>query len=99
MIPPGLTGPVRVVTDEDDVPKSMEGVAAALAAQGALPSLPGGRYRPPNCTARHTVAIIVPYKDREANLKTLLLNLHPFLQKQQVCSTYSNKILRHYYYP
>ncbi|XP_060069242.1 putative uncharacterized protein DDB_G0290989 [Ylistrum balloti] len=44
----------------------------------------GGRYRPTHCTARHRVAIILPFRDREIHLKIFLNNLHPFLQKQQL---------------
>ncbi|XP_021366784.1 beta-1,4-N-acetylgalactosaminyltransferase bre-4-like [Mizuhopecten yessoensis] len=44
----------------------------------------GGRYRPTHCTARHRVAIVVPFRDREIHLKILLNNLHPFLQNQQL---------------
>ncbi|KAJ8306817.1 hypothetical protein KUTeg_014901, partial [Tegillarca granosa] len=44
----------------------------------------GGRYKPPDCIARHRVAIIVPYRNREENLKVFLKNLHPFLQSQQL---------------
>ncbi|KAJ8306825.1 hypothetical protein KUTeg_014909 [Tegillarca granosa] len=31
----------------------------------------GGRYKPPDCIARHRVAIIVPYRNREENLKNI----------------------------
>ncbi|CAK1555897.1 unnamed protein product [Leptosia nina] len=44
----------------------------------------GGRYSPPNCTARHKVAIIVPYRDRQQHLAIFLNHMHPFLMKQQV---------------
>ncbi|XP_028325838.1 beta-1,4-galactosyltransferase 3-like isoform X1 [Gouania willdenowi] len=44
----------------------------------------GGRYRPPDCEARHRTAIIIPYRDREHHLKVLLYFLHPFLQRQQL---------------
>lgn len=44
----------------------------------------GGRYKPPNCTSRHRVAIIVPFRDREIHLKIFLNNLHPILQRQQI---------------
>ncbi|XP_063365821.1 beta-1,4-N-acetylgalactosaminyltransferase bre-4-like [Cydia amplana] len=44
----------------------------------------GGRYSPPDCLARHRVAIIVPYRDRLKNLATFLNHMHPFLIKQQL---------------
>uniref|UniRef100_A0A672MIR2 Beta-1,4-galactosyltransferase n=1 Tax=Sinocyclocheilus grahami TaxID=75366 RepID=A0A672MIR2_SINGR len=44
----------------------------------------GGRYRPPNCEARHRTAIIIPHRNREHHLKVLLYYLHPFLQRQQL---------------
>lgn len=45
---------------------------------------PGGRYTPLTCEARHRVAIIVPYRDRETHLKVFLKYIHPFLQQQQL---------------
>jgi hypothetical protein len=44
----------------------------------------GGRNNPKNCTARHKVAIIVPYRNRLDNLNTFLRHMHPFLSKQQI---------------
>lgn len=44
----------------------------------------GGRYRPPDCEARHRTAIIIPHRHREHHLKFLLYYLHPFLQRQQL---------------
>ncbi|XP_049876132.1 beta-1,4-N-acetylgalactosaminyltransferase bre-4-like isoform X2 [Pectinophora gossypiella] len=44
----------------------------------------GGWYSPPNCTAKHRVAIIVPYRDRQQHLAIFLNHMHPFLMKQQV---------------
>ncbi|XP_066532385.1 beta-1,4-galactosyltransferase 3 [Hoplias malabaricus] len=44
----------------------------------------GGRYRPPDCEARHRTAIIIPHRNREHHLKYLLYYLHPFLQRQQL---------------
>lgn len=44
----------------------------------------GGHWSPPGCLARHRVAIVVPYRDREAHLRMLLHNLHGFLSKQQL---------------
>lgn len=45
---------------------------------------PGGRFRPKDCKARHRVAIIIPYRDREEHLRTFLHNIHPMLMRQQV---------------
>jgi len=44
----------------------------------------GGSWRPDNCTARHKVAIVVPYRDRGEHLRILLAHLHPVLQRQQL---------------
>nr|CAG4645725.1 EOG090X0AZ6 [Lynceus sp. MCZ IZ 141354] len=45
---------------------------------------PGGCYRPLYCTARHRVAIVIPYRNREEHLRVFLENMHPFLQRQQL---------------
>lgn len=75
MIPPGLVG---------RFPVSLEDVPEFPGLEELLPQLePGGRWRPPGCNARHKVAIIVPYRDREDHLRTFLLNIHRFLQRQQ----------------
>ncbi|XP_076461530.1 beta-1,4-galactosyltransferase 4-like [Babylonia areolata] len=44
----------------------------------------GGYFRPTACQSRERVAIIVPYRDREANLHILLRNLLPFLWRQML---------------
>jgi len=44
----------------------------------------GGRWAPKTCQARYKVAIVIPYRDREDNLKIFLNNIHPFLSKQQL---------------
>ena len=44
----------------------------------------GGRFKPKQCTARHRVAIIVPYRDRDEHLRTFLFHMHSFLTKQQI---------------
>ena len=78
MIPPGLRGPIKV-TLPSEVPSSMEEI------ESQFPDLlPGGRSMPRNCTARHRVAIIVPYRDRELHLRTFLLNIHSFLSRQML---------------
>jgi len=76
MIPPGLHGrfPVTVtdIPSFDDMGKE-------------FPRLDlGGVFKPEGCEARHRVAIIVPYRDREPHLRAFLLNIHRFLQRQQI---------------
>ncbi|KRZ68283.1 Beta-1,4-N-acetylgalactosaminyltransferase bre-4 [Trichinella papuae] len=44
----------------------------------------GGLHVPRNCTSVDDVAIIIPYRDRDQHLRTLLLNLHSFLIRQQL---------------
>ena len=44
----------------------------------------GGRWWPAHCRARHRVAIIVPYRDREAHLKIFLRHIHSYVQAQQI---------------
>lgn len=44
----------------------------------------GGRYQPPDCEARHRVALIVPFRDRDIHLKIFLNNIHSFLMRQQL---------------
>lgn len=43
-----------------------------------------GTHRPDTCTARQTVAIIIPYRDRDSHLHSLLQTLHPMLEKQHL---------------
>jgi len=76
MIPPGLHG--RFPVTLTDIP-SLDEMAKEF------PQLEkGGIFRPKGCEARHRVAIIVPYRDREPHLRAFLLNIHRFLQRQQV---------------
>ncbi|XP_046558093.1 beta-1,4-N-acetylgalactosaminyltransferase bre-4-like, partial [Haliotis rubra] len=42
-----------------------------------------GYHQPAGCAFPQRLAIIIPYRDREVNLKILLNNLHRVLQKQQ----------------
>ncbi len=44
----------------------------------------GGTWEPRNCTSRHHVAIIIPYRDRDEHLRMFLAHMHPFLQRQQL---------------
>jgi len=44
----------------------------------------GGRFYPEHCIPRQRVAIIVPFRNRNDQLKTFLLNIHPFLKRQLI---------------
>lgn len=75
LVPPKLVGRLKVMTD---VPKMSQ-------LEECFPDLePGGRFKPPNCTARFKVAIVIPYRDREQHLRIFLHNIHPILQRQQL---------------
>lgn len=47
----------------------------------------GGFYMPTECKPRESVAIIIPFRDREEHLRILLNNLHPVLYRQQLAYT------------
>ncbi|XP_076820561.1 beta-1,4-galactosyltransferase 2-like isoform X1 [Clavelina lepadiformis] len=45
----------------------------------------GGYYPgPANCTATNSVAVVIPYRDREVHLRYLLTYIHLILQRQQI---------------
>ena len=44
----------------------------------------GGKFHPSNCSARHKVAIILPYRDRLKILEHFLFHMHRILQRQQL---------------
>ncbi|KAJ0174765.1 hypothetical protein K1T71_009873 [Dendrolimus kikuchii] len=47
--------------------------------------LPGGIYKPPECKARYSAAIIVPYRgNNRTSLNYFLYLIHQFLMKQQL---------------
>ena len=74
----GLHGEINVISKPEQVPEMSE-------LEKLFPELElGGRYRPPHCTSRHKVAIIVPFRDREDHLRTFLFNLHTLLPRQQL---------------
>ncbi|CAI9737032.1 beta-1,4-N-acetylgalactosaminyltransferase bre-4-like [Octopus vulgaris] len=43
----------------------------------------GGHYKP-NCLTKESVAIIIPYRDRQFHLKVFLNNMHSILQRQLI---------------
>ncbi|XP_042372121.1 beta-1,4-galactosyltransferase 2-like, partial [Plectropomus leopardus] len=75
--PPNLLGPIHVEFNStltlDEVRKEV-----------GFPLQEGGRYKPPNCTAKQKVAIIIPFRNRHKHLKHWLYYLHPILMHQQL---------------
>lgn len=45
---------------------------------------PGGWWRPSSCLSRHHVAIVIPYRDRDAHLRVFLHHMIPIFQRQQL---------------
>uniref|UniRef100_A0A023FZA8 Beta-1,4-N-acetylgalactosaminyltransferase n=1 Tax=Amblyomma parvum TaxID=251391 RepID=A0A023FZA8_AMBPA len=75
LIPPNLVG---------YIPTKMD-VASIEAVEDEFPDvMMGGRFRPKNCTSRHRVAILIPYRDRAEHLKIFIYNIHRVLARQQV---------------
>ncbi|CAL8069102.1 unnamed protein product [Calicophoron daubneyi] len=50
-------------------------------------TLSAGPWRPVDCRPNETVAIILPYRDRELQLRTFLYHMHGFLRHQEVTYT------------
>lgn len=75
LIPPNLVG---YIPTKMDVP-SLEAV------ESEFPDvMPGGHFRPKECTSRHRVAILIPYRNREEHLKIFIYNIHRVLARQQI---------------
>lgn len=75
LVPPHLVGRLKV----------LKGAPSFETMEKEFPHiLPGGRYKPKDCTARHRVAILVPYRDREEHLRVFLYNMHQMLPRQQI---------------
>ncbi|XP_076444755.1 beta-1,4-N-acetylgalactosaminyltransferase bre-4-like [Babylonia areolata] len=75
LVPPLLVGQLKTYSDAPNLTEIVR----------LNPGLePGGHYRPSSCRARHRVAVVVPYRDREKHLRVMLHNLHPMLIRQQL---------------
>ncbi|XP_063699413.1 beta-1,4-galactosyltransferase 2 [Culicoides brevitarsis] len=44
----------------------------------------GGEYLPSDCAPRYSTAVIVPYRQRETQLKQFLVYIHNFLRRQRI---------------
>ncbi|GMT00661.1 hypothetical protein PENTCL1PPCAC_22835, partial [Pristionchus entomophagus] len=74
--PPGLVGKIRVWMDGPSYDQLEHLYSSSIDK--------GGHSSPHECIARHKVAIIVPYRDRDTQLRIMLHNLHALLTKQQL---------------
>lgn len=76
-IPPNLQGPVLI----EELPSNF----SLLTNSSFFPDVQlGGHSQPTNCTARHKVALIVPYRNRWDILQKFLFHTHRVLQRQQL---------------
>ena len=46
--------------------------------------LSGGEWRPESCQSQHNVAIVIPFRNRMAQLLVFLNHMHSFLQRQEL---------------
>ena len=76
-VPPNLHGQINITFDYSDLTE------ASIVKQNPDLQL-GGNFKPLTCVARHKIAIVIPYRDREEHLAVLLAHIHPMLQKQQL---------------
>ncbi|KAL1420820.1 hypothetical protein MTO96_023676 [Rhipicephalus appendiculatus] len=75
IIPPNLVGYIPTKMDI----QSLDDV------EGEFPDvMPGGHFRPKECTSRHRVAILIPYRNRAEHLKIFIYNIHRVLARQQI---------------
>ncbi|XP_065182385.1 beta-1,4-galactosyltransferase 2-like [Sycon ciliatum] len=47
----------------------------------------GGWWQPHGCTVEHSLAIVIPFRNREAHLLIFLQHIHPYLQRQKLAHT------------
>lgn len=74
LVPTGSIGKSRIWLDAPTIDKLI----------WLYPQLLEGRSRPPKCQAHYRVALVVPYRDRDLQLRIFLHNMHYFLAKQQL---------------
>lgn len=75
LIPPNLVGYIGI----------KKSVPTLEAVEDEFPDVrTGGFFQPKECTSRHRVAILIPYRNRAEHLKVFIYNLHRVLARQQI---------------
>nr|XP_022315993.1 beta-1,4-galactosyltransferase 4-like isoform X2 [Crassostrea virginica] len=74
LVSPGLVGQLKI----DKVSHSWETIEEKFS------KIKDGHHCPENCKARQKVAIIIPFRDRENQLRVFLNHMHPILMRQQL---------------
>jgi len=64
--------------DTEDEADGWEGVIQRVGRDVLL----GGEWRPPGCIANTHLAVVIPFRDRDAHLRIMLRHLIPVLQRQ-----------------
>lgn len=71
-----------------DGPEKLDSTATNLTEEEIVDTVgtmgSGGSWAPEDCKARHSVCIIIPYRDRRDHLWALLHRLIPVLKRQQL---------------
>lgn len=75
LISPNLVG---------DIPIRMNVPSLEVAEKEFPDVMPGGHFWPKECTSRHRVAILVPYRNRTEHLRIFTYNIHRVLSRQQI---------------
>uniref|UniRef100_A0A224ZBP3 Beta-1,4-N-acetylgalactosaminyltransferase n=1 Tax=Rhipicephalus zambeziensis TaxID=60191 RepID=A0A224ZBP3_9ACAR len=78
MCPPVSPNLIGYIQPKLDVP-SLDAVEAEFP-----DVMPGGHFRPKECTSRHRVAILIPYRNRAEHLRIFIYNIHRVLARQQI---------------
>jgi len=74
-----LVGPLFV---DQEIPKENDEKGLSVEFGGTVEK--GGWWAPTSCAPRSKVAIIIPYRKREKQLRIFLQHMHPFLQRQKL---------------
>ncbi|XP_075745827.1 beta-1,4-N-acetylgalactosaminyltransferase bre-4-like isoform X2 [Rhipicephalus microplus] len=67
-----------------DIPIRMNVPSLEVAEKEFPDVMPGGHFQPKECTSRHRVAILVPYRNRTEHLRIFTYNIHRVLSRQQI---------------